>query len=31
MNKILVINKEANMTSRDVVNIVSKYLNIKKN
>lgn len=30
MNKILVINKEANMTSRDVVNIVSKYLNIKK-
>ncbi len=30
MNGILVVNKEKGYTSRDVVNIVSKYLNIKK-
>ena len=30
MNGILVINKEKNYTSRDVVNIVSKYLKTKK-
>lgn len=30
MNGIIVINKEANYTSRDIVNIVGKYLNTKK-
>ena len=30
MNGIIVINKEKNMTSRDVVNIVSKKLGTKK-
>ncbi len=30
MNGILIINKEENMTSRDVVNIVSKKLNTRK-
>lgn len=30
MNGLLIINKEENMTSRDVVNIVSKKLNTKK-
>lgn len=30
MNGILLVNKEKNMTSRDVVNIVSKELNTKK-
>jgi len=30
MNGIIVINKEKDMTSRDVVNIISKQLNVKK-
>lgn len=30
MNGIIIINKEANYTSRDVVNIVGKYLNTRK-
>lgn len=30
MDKIILINKEKNLTSRDVVNIISKELNIKK-
>ena len=30
MDGLLIINKEENMTSRDVVNIVSKKLNTKK-
>ncbi len=30
MNGLLIINKEKNYTSRDVVNIVSKYINEKK-
>ena len=30
MNGILVVNKEPNMTSRDVVNILTKFFNTKK-
>ena len=30
MNGIIVINKEKDMTSRDIVNIISKQLNVKK-
>ena len=30
MNGVLIVNKEKDMTSRDVINILTKIINIKK-